>query len=213
MDLQDFQLRDRIILYGCGGHARSIINVIREAGYRKDIILIDDNVKRDEIILGCRTQRRYNLRQDDDYIVAIGDNSRRARKYQMLSDSCQGRCIAVISVSAYIGLEVKVGEGSFVAPNAYIGPQAIVGNNTIVNTGSIIEHETQIGDHTHIAPRTTVCGRTRIGNFVFCGAGSTIIDNIEICDNVVIGAGAVVNRDIVEPGIYVGVPARRVKQK
>ena len=213
MYLEDYQIRNRVILYGCGGHARSIISVIRERGGEGDILLVDDNVKCREIILGCKTQQQYIPQDNDDYIIAIGDNSRRARKYQMLSDSCQGRCIAVISVSAYIGLEVKVGEGSFVAPNAYIGPQAIVGNNTIVNTGSIIEHETQIGDHTHIAPRTTVCGRTRIGNFVFCGAGSTIIDNIEICDNVVIGAGAVVNRDIVEPGIYVGVPARRVKQK
>ena len=213
MDLQDFQLRDRIILYGCGGHARSIINVIREAGYRKDIILIDDNVKRDEIILGCRTQRRYDLRQDDDYIVAVGDNRKRAQQYQELLGLGGGHCRSVVAVSAYIGMEAEIGVGTFVAPNAYIGPQAIVGNNTIINTGSIIEHETQIGDHTHIAPRTTVCGRTRIGNFVFCGAGSTIIDTIEICDNVVIGAGAVVNRDIVEPGIYVGVPARRVKQK
>lgn len=69
-----------------------------------------------------------------------------------------------------------------------------------------------IGNHTHIAPHATICGRTRIGNGVFCGAGSTVIDNICICDNVIIGAGAAVVSDIAETGTYVGVPARKVRK-
>ena len=45
-----------------------------------------------------------------------------------------------------------------------------------------------------------------------CGAGSTIIDKVKICDYVVIGAGAVVTDDITKPGIYVGIPARKIKE-
>ena len=45
---------------------------------------------------------------------------------------------------------------------------------------------------------------------MFCGAGSTVIDHISICDNVMIGAGAVVVKDIMESGTYVGIPARKV---
>ena len=67
-----------------------------------------------------------------------------------------------------------------------------------------------VGDHSHIAPHATICGRSRIGNNVFCGASSTVIDKINICDDVVIGAGAVVINDIIESGTYIGVPAKRI---
>lgn len=56
--------------------------------------------------------------------------------------------------------------------------------------------------------RCNFCYRMDMGNNVFCGVGSTIIDKISICDDVVIGAGAVVIEDIVEPGTYVGIPAK-----
>ena len=74
-----------------------------------------------------------------------------------------------------------------------------------------VHHETNIGINTHIAPGTTICGRCRIGDNVFIGAGCVIKDNIKIVDNVIIGAGAVVIKDIVERGVYVGVPARKIK--
>jgi acetyltransferase-like isoleucine patch superfamily enzyme len=51
---------------------------------------------------------------------------------------------------------------------------------------------------------------THIGNHVSIGSNATILP-IRICDNVVIGAGAVVTKDITEGGVYVGNPARRVE--
>jgi acetyltransferase-like isoleucine patch superfamily enzyme len=49
---------------------------------------------------------------------------------------------------------------------------------------------------------------TNIGNRVSIGSNATILP-VTICDDVVIGAGAVVTRDITEPGIYAGNPARK----
>jgi acetyltransferase-like isoleucine patch superfamily enzyme len=51
---------------------------------------------------------------------------------------------------------------------------------------------------------------THIGNNVSIGSNATILP-VSICDNVVIGAGSVVTRSITEPGIYVGNPARKMK--
>lgn len=200
----------RMIVFGCGGHARSIIDVIRETGRETEIILVDDGAKENEMILDCKVLKRYQPEVGDGYIVAIGDNNRRAKAYHMLLEMSQGRPVSVVSAHAHMGIGSIIGQGSFVAAGAHIGPQACVGDNSIINTGSIIEHETKIGNNTHVAPRTVVCGRANIGNYVFCGAGSIIIDKVKICDNVVIGAGAVVRECIAEPGIYVGVPARRI---
>ena len=52
--------------------------------------------------------------------------------------------------------------------------------------------------------------KTKIGNNVSIGSNATILP-IEICDNVVIGAGAVVTKNIVESGVYVGNPAKKMK--
>ena len=46
----------------------------------------------------------------------------------------------------------------------------------------------------------------------FVGAGSTIKDNISVCDNVIIGAGSIVVKDIIESGIYVGCPVKKIKE-
>lgn len=201
----------RIIIFGCGGHARSIINTIREIDERIDILLVDKNAGSDEVILGCKTRREYDLEEDDRYIIAIGENTGRREIFDCLQEKYNERCISVISPYAHIGIDAAIGCGTFVAAKAYIGPQARVGNNTIINTGSIVEHEAIIGNNTHIAPGTVICGRARIGDNVFCGAGSTIVDKISICDNVVIGAGAVVKENISDAGTYVGIPARKIK--
>jgi acetyltransferase-like isoleucine patch superfamily enzyme len=51
---------------------------------------------------------------------------------------------------------------------------------------------------------------TRIGNNVSIGSNATILP-VVICNNVVIGAGSVVTRDITEPGVYAGNPAKKIR--
>ena len=205
-------MEKKIVIFGCGGHARSIINVLLRNHKRAEILLIDENAKADEYVMGCKVQREYEVKEADEYIIAVGDNGRRKKIYDYLKNNFQGECVPIISDLACIGIKAYIGSGTFIAPYAYIGPQAKIGCNTIINTGSVVEHEVIIGNHTHIAPHVAICGRTRIGNGVFCGAGSTVIDNICICDNVIIGAGAAVVSDIAETGTYVGVPARKVRK-
>lgn len=199
-----------MIVFGCGGHARSIINTLHQYVINIEIVLVDENAGINEIVLDCKVTQKYELRELDGYIIAIGDNSRRKELFDYLLKQNRGKCIVVISRDSNIGLDAQIGAGTFIAPYAYIGPQVRIGNNVIINSGSVIEHEVIVGNHTHIAPHTTICGRTKIGNNVFCGAGSTIIDKLKICDNVIIGAGAVVKEDIAIPGTYVGVPARKI---
>ncbi len=200
-----------MVLFGCGGHARSVINTIRRSyGEQVRILLVDENAAQNEEILGCRAVASYELTADDRYLIAIGDNAKRRSKYEQLLARYGGQCICVLSADSHIGLAARIGKGTYIASGAEIGPQAVIGDNTIINTGSVIEHETVVGDHVHVAPGTVICGRCKIGNGVFCGAGSVVIDKINICDNVVIGAGAVVTGDIAESGTYVGVPARKI---
>lgn len=204
---------DLLYIFGCGGHARSIINAVKTAQRECDIVLVDPNCKEGERILGCETMREDIFWEQQngkfEYLVGIGDNQKRKQMYKRAMEA-GGVPQKILSISAVFGLECMVGAGTYVAEKVYIGPLAEVGRNAIINTGSVIEHETKIGDHTHCAPGTVVCGRCNIGNSVFLGAGSTVIDGITITNDVVIGAGSVVIRNIHEKGTYVGCPAKRI---
>ena len=63
----------------------------------------------------------------------------------------------------------------------------------------------------HLSPNVTCCGTVTIGELTHIGAGATIKNNINITDECIIGAGAVVVKDIQEKGTYVGVPAQKMK--
>lgn len=210
MDETEIQI-GKVILFGCGGHARSIISVLHENDKVEEIVLVDKKAHKEESIMGCQVVDEYTLQLNEGYIIAVGDNLKRSMLFQTLRAGKKGYPISVISKYAYVAVGTQIGKGTFVAPNTYIGPMVKIGNNTIINTGSVIEHETMVGHNTHIAPNVTVCGRVSIGNNVFCGAGSTIIDKISICDNVVIGAGTMINRNIVEAGTYVWIPVKKIK--
>jgi len=201
---------DNIGLYilGFGGHSRTVADVAVSAGW-KQIVFVDQNAKIDECFSSYSTVK--GLPKDPHSLwsafPAAGDNSRRQR--QIIDTAIT--FATLISPSAKICLEAKVGIATLVSHGAYVGPAALVGSGVILNTHSIIEHEAYIGDFTHISVNAVVAGRSKIGSNVFLGAGAVVIDSVTVCSDVVIGAGAVVTESIDEPGVYVGVPARRVK--
>ncbi|MBQ3163247.1 MAG: acetyltransferase [Lachnospiraceae bacterium] len=203
---------DRIIVYGCGGHARSVLSTLMENGLSTNIVLVDENAKANEEILGCKVVKEIQPNNRDRMIVAIGDNRKRKELFSMLTKETLATPMNVISQYSLLRNDVSMGKGIFISGNSYIGPEVRIGDNSIINTASLIEHEVMIGNHSHIAPNSVVCGRTIIGDEVLIGAGSTIIDNIEICNRVVIGAGSTVIKNIMESGIYVGNPVRMIRK-
>ena len=199
---------EKILIYGCGGHSRSIADVIVSLKLNIKIVFVDENAQENEKLFGFPVLKEINELSSYYCIIAIGDNSKRKVKFEEIEKKC--KIISVISKTAYLGFNSQVEKGSFIANNAYIGPEVRIKKNCIINTGAVIEHEVAVGENCHIAPAATICGRTKIGNSVFVGVGATIIDKINICSDVIIGAGATVTRNIDEPGVYVGTPAKKI---
>ena len=195
-------MKNSFVLFGCGGHARSVAAVILDNDPSAEIIFVDEKAQDGEKILGFPVIT--NIPSDAKNIfVAIGDNKKRKK----ISEG--KKLISIISSRATISAGAIIEDGCFVASGAYIGPQTHIAQGTIINTHTVIEHEVDIGNFCHIAPHTTICGRSHLGNNVFLGAGSTVIDKIHVCSDVIIGAGGVVVRDITMEGTYVGCPVKR----
>ena len=122
--------------------------------------------------------------------------------------------------------DCKVGEGTFIGPFVEIQRNVTIGKNCKIQSHSFVCEWVDIGDQCFIGHGVMFINdafkegkpaggnkdlwkATKIGSHVSIGSNATILP-VSICDHVVIGAGAVVTKDITEPGTYVGNPAERL---
>lgn len=123
----------------------------------------------------------------------------------------------------------RIGDGCFIGPFVEIQKDVLIGARTRVQSHTFICELVSIGEDCFVGHgvmfindtfssggpargRKELWRETRIGNRVSIGSNATILP-VDICDDVVIGAGAVVTRSITEPGKYVGNPARLLPQR
>ena len=120
-----------------------------------------------------------------------------------------------------------IGDGSFIGPFVEIQKGVTIGKRCRIQSHSFICELVTIGDECFIshgamfindrfvtggpAGKPDLWRATRLGNRVSVGTNATILP-VTICDQVVIGAGAVVTKDITQSGIYVGNPARLLRR-
>jgi acetyltransferase-like isoleucine patch superfamily enzyme len=137
-----------------------------------------------------------------------------------------GECVTVVEpVNLY---ECRIGEGTFVGPFVEIQKGVTVGKRCRIQSHAFICELVTIGDDCFISHGAMFVNdlfstggpaygneqlwrSTTIGNRVSIGTNATVLP-VQICDRVVIGAGAVVTKDISESGIYAGNPARLLRR-
>jgi len=108
-----------------------------------------------------------------------------------------------------IQADVKIGKRCKIQSHAFICSLVAIGDNSFVSHGAVFINDLfEAGGPA--GGDQTKWKKTSIGNNVSIGSNATILP-VNICDNVVIGAGAVVTKDITEPGVYVGNPARKLR--
>lgn len=105
--------------------------------------------------------------------------------------------------------DVRIGRRTRVQSHAFVCEMVDIGEDCFVGHGVMFINDTfSIGGPAK--GRKDLWRSTRIGNRVSIGSNATILP-VDVCDDVVIGAGAVVTRDIHKPGVYAGNPARLIR--
>lgn len=152
----------------------------------------------------------YDQRLYDQVVVGIGYKhfELRAQLYDQLHSEVP--FANIIHPATSIDPSCTLGHGVIMLAGCTLDRNVRVGNNVLMNVGCTIAHDTQIGDHSFFGPRVSCAGFISIGEACFLGINTTIIDGIRIVNKVQTGGGAVIVQDIKEPGLYVGVPAKRV---
>lgn len=200
----------RLLIIGAGGHGKVIADIALKNGYT-DINFIDDHVIGECMgfpIIGKTDEINNFSDGKTDFVIGIGDNSIRrtiAQRYAV-------NWVTLIHPSAKIAANVAIGAGTVVMANAVINVCSNVGKHCVINTSTIVEHDNYIEDYVHLSPKVALGGTVRIGEQTHMGIGATVMNNIEVCRDCIIGAGAVVVQDITESSIYIGVPAKKHKR-
>lgn len=107
--------------------------------------------------------------------------------------------------------DAKIGRGGVICPNTVITTNVKIGDYVTLNPGVTIGHDTTVGDFSNLSPGVNIAGNCIVGKKCDLGINSCIIPQVSVADSTVIGASACVIKTIVEPGVYVGVPAGRIQ--
>jgi sugar O-acyltransferase (sialic acid O-acetyltransferase NeuD family) len=194
-------------LYGAGGHARVIIEILELVNISIEGIF-DDNPDIWEL-MGYKVWHpsEKHLIPGDPFIISIGNNYLRkeiATKYSLVYSVAK-------HPSAVFSPRSSLGQGSVVMANATVNSGTVAGAHTILNTSCTIEHDCSLGDFVHISPNACLSGGVTLGEGTQIGAGAVIIPNIRIGKWVVVGAGAVIIEDVPDYSVVAGNPGRIIK--
>jgi len=205
-------MKDKLIIIGASGHGKVVADIAIKMNKWQSIAFLDDDqsIKTSmglEVI--GKTADASTYKDEADFFVAIGSNATREKIQEKLIE--QGSSVvSLIHPSAVIGSDVEIGIGSVVMAGVVVNSSSRIGKGCIVNTSSSLDHDNVIKDYVHISPGVMTAGSVEIGKSTWLGIGSVVSNNVNICNGCKVGAGAVVVKDITEPGTYVGVPVRRV---
>lgn len=204
-------MKEPIFLFGAGGHARSVFEVVHRHGrYVVSTVLDDQPVSRTFRGLPvCGGRERLSELGVRSGFVAIGDNENRRRITQLVAEAGLD-LVTLVDPSSVIARDVRLGKGTVVMPAVVVNTGTSVGAHAILNTSCTIDHDCFVEDYAHISPGAHVSGECRIGEGCHIGIGASVIQNLEIGRKASVGAGAVVVDDVADGAVVVGIPAREI---
>ncbi len=117
----------------------------------------------------------------------------------------------LVHPAAHLERSVALGAGTVVGAGCVFDGGVRVAENCYFNPGCIIAHDSSVGANSFFGPGVTLAGFITIGDDCFLGVGTTVIDNITIAPGTQTGGGTLVCSDLTQPALYVGNPARKLR--
>lgn len=213
-------MAQRIVIVGSGGHAQVVADILmraRGAGQSVEPLgyVDDDPQAAGKAFLGLAVLggvADLSRIKHDAVIIGMTPNRARSELFARLKE--QGERFAVARhPAAHIAPGVSLGPGTMICAGVVVNPMSVIGDDVILNTGCTLDHHNKIAIHAHIAPGVHTGGEVEVEEGALVGIGATVSPRCKVGSWSVVGAGAVVVKDV-PPGVtVVGVPARTVEKK
>ena len=198
-----------LIIYGGGGHAKALIDLIRAENRYRIVGLLDDGVPAGSLVLDVPVLgdggllgelRQKGIGQAVNAVGGIGNIAPRLQVYEKLR-SAGFRCPNVIHPRAVVETSAKLGEGGQFFYNSYTGSDVKIAFGCIINTSAILSHDCVLDDFVNISPGAILAGGVKVGTRSLIGMGVTINLNVTIGAGCRIGNSAVIKADVPDNGI------------
>lgn len=204
-----------LLILGAGGHGKVVAEAALSSKRWNKIAFLDESYPArqcllDWEIIGKASDAESYLADYADAVVAIGHNERRMALIQELLDN-GFNLPKIIHSRAYVSPTAVLEAGTVVFAQVAINAQTRVGKGGIINTGATVDHDCVIAEGVHLSPGVHLAGNVTVGRLSWIGIGSSVKQQIAIGDNVIIGAGSSVIRDIPNSVTAVGVPSKIIK--
>jgi len=185
-----------LLVIGCGGHAKSVIDIIESTKLWEisGLIGLQHEVGSSVLgypIIGTDLDLPDLRRSVDSAVLALGQlpSPQSRQKIQQLLNQLDFDLPSLISPHAIVSMHSRLGEGSIIGHGAIVNANAQVGSYCTVNTRALVEHDARIGDHCHISTGALVNGNVVLGTGCFIGSGSMIREGLVLPPATVISAG------------------------
>ncbi len=193
------------------GYFEEAIELCESAGYTIEGVVNENDPKCEYKYLG---NDQFVLNNAIDYsnvpICIVPDNpSVRQALYDCYKE--KGFSVeTIISPKAFVSNSAFIGEGCMIQRGCNISSNVVLGKCVRINTLANVMHDSRVDNFSTIAPNAVVLGNCRIGEKCYVGANSTILPGLSILGESIVGAGAVVTKNISEKVTVVGVPAHKL---
>ena len=198
-----------IIIYGGGGHGKSLLDLLRSLGIYQVVGFLDDGVPNGEAIMGApilgtgaMLAELYDqgVRLAINAVGGIGNVAVRVKVFQRLAEA--GFSFpAVVHPTAFIEPSASLSPGVQIFPHAYVGSDVQVGFGGIVNSGAIVSHDCRLGNFVNISPGVILAGEVEVGDGALVGMGVTVNLQAKIGAGARVGNGATVKSDVPPNGV------------
>lgn len=144
-------------------------------------------------------------------IHLVGRNYKTAEMFQEANIPAE-RLATVIHKTAFIGERVTIEPGAFIMANSYVGPETHVGTCSLIMANCSIGHNVKIGPLCHCSVSTVMTGYSELGFCADMAVASTILAYKKVGNYAMAGAASLVTHDIPDGEIWVGTPAKLLKE-
>lgn len=213
-------------LLGAGGLAREIAYVIDSKRHLKEhypkdnIIYLSDN--KDEwnsqlpfgevVPYFIETHKLYyNSDKSVFFTPAVGSPNLKRQLVERARRSSMYPRYPLVHKQSFIG-DARIEKGSVVCSMCSITTNVNIGRYVVVNLNCTIGHDVVIEDYVNLSPHCTISGKAYIKEGADLGSAVSVLPGVTIGRNTVVGAGAVVTKDLPDNVTAVGIPARIIKE-
>lgn len=199
----------KLALIGTKEFSEQIYHFAKRTGEFEFVGYFDDLVEKGTVINGYpvlgkveEAETLYKEGVFDCIFEGIGYTRFDLREYYY--DMLKGKVpfANIIDPTAELGRDVKLGEGIYVGRNAIIDDETVIEDNVFIHRNNMVGHNSIVHKHSYLSGLDHMAGFCEIGTRTFIGLSVCVADHIKIADDVWVGIGCIVAKNIKKPGKY-----------